>query len=272
MAALAVLVVGVLLRGQLVTRGTASTGPSGTAAAAADRGSELSAYIQPGVSGSSGRIAMLAGANDRADLPGPFAPAPGTLSGYRWPLSNARITQGFGASPGGSFMVSGKRFHDGIDIANFCGARVLAAHDGVVVAAGRHSDAAVGWIGDLAAYNARLDARHLWATLANVVVIDDGNGYRSVYVHFHRVTVKVGQVVRAGDVLGTEGSTGHATGCHLHYSLFSPEAVSQFTTDPDLVKKMLLPAAEIARVDPLLVLPPLSTAGITWGWGASDTP
>ena len=56
-----------------------------------------------------------------------------------------------------------------------------------------------------------------------MVVIDDGNGYRSVYAHFGKVKVqRRRQVVHAGQLLGFEGATGHATGCHLHYGLFSP--------------------------------------------------
>ena len=194
------------------------------------------------------------------------------LTGYRWPLEHARITHGFGPSIGGLFVVAGVRFHDGIDIANFCGATIVAAHDGRVIAAGRHVNGSLGWVGDIAAYEARLDAKHAWVSLAITVVIDDGNGYRSVYVHFHSIDVTVGQVVHAGDVLGTEGSTGHATGCHLHYSLFSTSDSLRFTTEPVTQARLVMPAAEIARIDPLLVLPPLRAGDITWGWGARDDP
>lgn len=210
--------------------------------------------------------------DDRLDRRGTLVAAPATLTGYRWPLENARITQGFGSATGGSFIVGGTGFHDGIDIANFCGDPIVAAHDGKVLAAGRGGDSALGWIGSLAAYRARLNAQHLWGTLALVVVIDDGNGYRSIYAHFQKIDVKVGQVVHAGALLGTEGATGYATGCHLHYGIFSPEASGRFETDPTIVARSLLPTAEIARIDPLLVLPPMATASITWGWGARDLP
>ena len=119
-------------------------------------------------------------------------------------------------------MVNGKRFHDGVDLATFCGDRVVAAHAGTVLAAGRHFDPELGWVGSLAAYTKRLDAGHLWSELPILVVIDDGNGYRSMYAHFGRIVVKRGQTVTAGQLLGYEGATGHATGCHLHYGLFSP--------------------------------------------------
>jgi murein DD-endopeptidase MepM/ murein hydrolase activator NlpD len=132
----------------------------------------------------------------------------------------------------------------------------MAAHDGVVLAAGRHYDAVMGWVGDLGPYLRRLDRNHLWMTLPNVVVTDDGNGYRSMYAHFSKVVVTKGQRVTAGQLLGYEGATGRASGCHVHYGLFSPWETRTFAIRPDVVKRMKLPKVEIARVDPLLVLPP----------------
>lgn len=132
---------------------------------------------------------------------------------------------------------------------------IVAAHDGVVLAAGRRYDDEMGWIGDLAPYYDRLDAKRLWMSLPIMLVIDDGNGYRSLYAHFERLVVKEGQGVRAGELLGYEGATGRASGCHLHYGLFSPQETGRFALDPAVAKRMKLPAAQIARVDPLLVLP-----------------
>jgi murein DD-endopeptidase MepM/ murein hydrolase activator NlpD len=120
------------------------------------------------------------------------------LTGYRWPLPRGRLTLPFGPSPWGSRLVKGQPFHDGIDLATVCGDRIVAAHDGSVLAAGRHYDDAIGWVGDLSPYYRRLDAKQLWSTLPIVVIIDDGNGYRSIYAHFSKVVVKVGQLVRAG--------------------------------------------------------------------------
>jgi murein DD-endopeptidase MepM/ murein hydrolase activator NlpD len=186
----------------------------------------------------------------------PTVPPVDTLTGYRWPMAHPRLTLPFGPTLWGSLLVDGERFHDGIDLATFCGDRITAAHDGVVLAAGRHFDRLLGWIGDLGPYFARLDKKHLWGELPIVVVIDDGNGYRSVYAHFSVLKVRVGQAVRAGDLLGLEGATGHATGCHLHYGLFSPAETATFALRSDIARRMHLPRLEIARVDPLLVLPP----------------
>jgi murein DD-endopeptidase MepM/ murein hydrolase activator NlpD len=196
-----------------------------------------------------------AGVTDPADPPPAAAVDPG-LTGYRWPIAHPRITLPFGPTPWGEWFVDGQRFHDGIDLATFCGDRIVAAHDGTVLAAGRHFDDDLGWIGDLVPYYTRLDAKKLWTTLPIVIVIDDGNGYRSLYAHFGKITVKTGQLVRAGDLLGFEGRTGHATGCHLHYGLFSPYETASYTMDPAIVKRMIVPTAEIARVDPETVFPP----------------
>jgi murein DD-endopeptidase MepM/ murein hydrolase activator NlpD len=184
-----------------------------------------------------------------------LAPRPADLTGYAWPLKRGRITLPYKAIPGGTRIKDGKLFHDGVDMATFCGDRVNAAHDGVVLAAGREFDEFVGWIGDLGPYYRILDRKKLWDDLPIVVVIDDGNGYRSVYAHFSKVTVKAGDTVKAGQRIGFEGMTGHASGCHVHYGLFSPLETKTFGVRADILKKLRLPKLEIARIDPLLVLP-----------------
>lgn len=191
---------------------------------------------------------------DRGHAP-PQPPSLASLTGYRWPLLHGRVTLPFGPTEWGSRVVDGELFHDGLDLATFCGDRVVAAHGGVVLAAGRHYDVAMGWVGDLQPYLDRLDAKSLWTTLPIVVVIDDGNGYRSTYAHLSKTVVRKGDIVSAGTLLGYEGKTGRASGCHLHYGLFSPLELDLFGIDPGVVERMLLPAWEIARVDPLLVLP-----------------
>ena len=191
---------------------------------------------------------------DRGPAP-TLPPALMSLTGYRWPLLHGRVTLPFGPTRWGTRVVDAELFHDGVDLATFCGDRVVAAHDGVVLAAGRHYDRAMGWVGDLQPYLDRLDAKGLWTTLPIVVVIDDGNGYRSMYAHLSKVVVEKGDTVTAGQLIGYEGKTGRASGCHLHYGLFSPLETDLFGIDPGVVERMLLPAWEIARVDPLLVLP-----------------
>jgi murein DD-endopeptidase MepM/ murein hydrolase activator NlpD len=204
------------------------------------------------------RLAQSGRATD-ADGPVPVAQRRATppewLTGYVWPIQQGRISLPFKDIPGGTRIRDGKLMHDGVDMASFCGAPVGAAHAGVVLAAGRHFDEQIGWLGDLRPYFHILDVRHMWRDLPNVVVIDDGNGYRSIYAHFHDVTVRVGQRVKAGTLIGHEGATGHASGCHVHYGLFSPLESKTFGVRADILRRLKVPKFEIARIDPLEVLP-----------------
>lgn len=251
----------------------ASTTTAGPAAASAPvaLATAAPASIGPhgdGVTGPESSAAATAAPSHGAG-PGAEGPLPAPLlDGYQWPLRNARITNSFGSGRPSSFSLDGEPFHDGIDIASFCGARITAAHDGVVLGAGRRTQGLMGWVGDLTAFRAKLDADDAWGTQAITVVIDDGNGYRSIYAHLGVATVEKGDLVEAGDLIGWEGASGNATGCHLHYALFSPTETSMLTLDPKIAKKNKLPPFEIARIDPLLVLPPPASADITWGWGA----
>ena len=187
--------------------------------------------------------------------PGSGAPDPSTLTGYAWPLRVGQVTQPYGASPFGTWVVGGALFHDGLDVASYCGDHVRAAHDGVVLVAGRRFDDALGWVGDLAEYKARNDGKNIWLSLPITIVVDDGNGYRSIYAHFNDIVVKAGDRVTAGQFIGWEGATGNASGCHLHYGLFSPDEMATFALQSKIAAKLRLPATEIARVDPMRVLP-----------------
>jgi murein DD-endopeptidase MepM/ murein hydrolase activator NlpD len=182
-------------------------------------------------------------------------PPPGELTGYVWPLTRGRISLPFKDIPGGTRIRDGKLMHDGVDMATFCGDTVRAAHSGVVLAAGRHFDDQIGWVGDLAPYYRTLDRKKLWDDLPNVVIVDDGNGYRSIYAHMSSLTVKVGERLKAGERIGYEGATGHASGCHVHYGLFSPLETRTFGVRADILRNLHTPKLEIARIDPLMVLP-----------------
>lgn len=233
-------------------------GPDGAVQGAVETPGELPTATPRAVAlASGGPVAepspTVAASPEAAD---PTAAPIAALADYRWPLAKGRLTLPFGPSPWGSRIVGGESFHDGLDMATFCGDRIVAAHDGTVLAAGRRYDRYMGWVGDLQPYLDRLDRKKLWSTLPIVVVIDDGNGYRSVYAHFGKIDVKRGDTVKAGQLIGWEGATGRASGCHVHYGLFSPLETRTFTIEADVAKRMKLPRRQIARVDPLLVLPP----------------
>ena len=109
-----------------------------------------------------------------------------------WPVTGF-VSSSFGgrSSPFGR----GGQFHKGLDISNRMGTPVVAPAEGTVIMAAR--DGAYG----------------------NSVEIDHGGGIVTKYAHLQRATVKPGQWVRRGEVLGHVGMTGRTTGPHLHYEV-----------------------------------------------------
>ncbi len=85
-----------------------------------------------------------------------------------------------------------REFHYGIDFAGKEGAKVHAVAAGVVT-----------WAGPRYGFG-------------NLVIINDGDGYTTYYAHNKKVLVKVGQIVKRGDVISLMGETGRATGPHVH--------------------------------------------------------
>lgn len=89
-----------------------------------------------------------------------------------------------------------KIFHEGVDFSAPTGTDVYAAGDGVVVKTTRSN---YGY--------------------GNIIKIDHGYGYMTVYAHLHKNLVRKGQKVKRGQIIGTVGSTGLSTGPHLHYEV-----------------------------------------------------
>lgn len=110
-----------------------------------------------------------------------------------WPVPG-RITSGFGIRP--HPLRNEETFHTGIDINVPPGTPVRATADGIVVYS--------GWsFGN-----------------GNVVVIEHGNSYSTVYAHNSKNLVVVGQRIKRGDVIALSGTTGETTGPHLHYEVW----------------------------------------------------
>jgi murein DD-endopeptidase MepM/ murein hydrolase activator NlpD len=109
-----------------------------------------------------------------------------------WPVAG-RITCSFGERLD-PFDGEGE-FHTGVDISADYGDPVHASADGVVMS---------------------VDTR---AGYGHVVVIDHGFGTTTLYAHLSGFNAEVGQQVRRGDVIGYAGTSGRATGPHVHYEI-----------------------------------------------------
>jgi murein DD-endopeptidase MepM/ murein hydrolase activator NlpD len=114
---------------------------------------------------------------------------------FSWPeRGEFYVTQEFG-------WTNFDHHHTGIDMAyrNGCGGPIYAAGDGLVMADGRpnlaYGDTAIG------------------------VVIGHSQRLQTWYWHLSSEIVSVGQHVDVGDLIGYEGATGRATGCHLHFQV-----------------------------------------------------
>jgi len=175
------------------------------------------------------------------------------LKGYDWPVRNAFITSRMEPRVAGFVLIDGEEVHDGLDLATYCGDKVRAAHDGTVLYAGRNFDPFFGYLGDPSPIYARLERLHRVNQQPIVVVIDDGNGYRSLYVHLQEALAEPGAEVKAGEVIGLEGATGYASGCHLHYGLIRMDGEWQEVV-PHLLQFGYPPFVR-ERVNPLKVLP-----------------
>jgi murein DD-endopeptidase MepM/ murein hydrolase activator NlpD len=185
---------------------------------------------------------------------GPVSLRPEQLKGYRWPLRRqGRITSFYDYRDSGFLAIDGKRIHEGLDMTTDCGDAVWAAHTGTVLAAGRRFGPFFGFNEPLDAFYRRLERTGRMTDLPIVVVIDDGNGYRSAYVHLEDATVKPGQRVKAGQTIGHLGATGNASGCHLHYELIRMDG-PWMNVAKERVQEDRYPRLVRERVDPLRVL------------------
>lgn len=86
-------------------------------------------------------------------------------------------------------------FHEGIDFAASTGTPIVAAAGGVVIAAEYHSQ------------------------FGNMLEIDHGNDIVTRYAHASKLLMKVGDIVRRGQLIAHVGSTGRSTGAHLHFEV-----------------------------------------------------
>jgi hypothetical protein len=111
------------------------------------------------------------------------------IGSFIWP-ANMRRLSGYDYSPATN--------HFGIDIAGRLGDPIYASDNGVVVYSGWNN----------------------WG-YGNVVVVDHGEGWQTLYAHMSVIGVGCGQSVFQGDVIGSFGSTGNSSGPHLHFEMLN---------------------------------------------------
>ncbi len=142
-----------------------------------------------------------------------------TLNGRNWamPIKVNRITSDFGFRR--------LRWHFGQDLSLNVGDSVLAAFDGIV--------------------RVRQFERNGYG---NYLVVRHANGLESLYGHLSKFLVKVGDEVKAGDLIGLGGNTGRSTGPHLHFELrylgnaIDPKSIFDFEKGDLLVKDLQIHA------------------------------
>ncbi|SFL31868.1 Murein DD-endopeptidase MepM and murein hydrolase activator NlpD, contain LysM domain [Paenibacillus sp. 1_12] len=105
---------------------------------------------------------------------------------FAWPVYRAKLTSDYGSRWGS--------FHPGMDMVSEQSGIVASDH-GVVIFAG-------------------------WKTgYGNCIIIDHHNGYSTLYGHLSKISVAVDDRIEKGDKIGIMGSTGNATGVHLHFEI-----------------------------------------------------
>ena len=112
--------------------------------------------------------------------------------GFIWPSSERRITSGYGWRRHPIF--GGRDFHKGIDI---------GCHYTWIRATKYGKITYTGWLGGY----------------GRAVIISHPGGWKSLYAHLSRISVRRGQYVKQGQVIAKSGNTGHSTGPHLHFEL-----------------------------------------------------
>ena len=113
---------------------------------------------------------------------------------FKFPLATyTRVSDDYGMRIHPTLGV--EQFHNGVDFASPKGTAIYAAYDGIVAAA---------------TYS---------GTMGNYVMIDHGDGLYTIYMHASALYVKKDDIVVRGETIAAVGSTGRATGNHLHFSV-----------------------------------------------------
>lgn len=138
-------------------------------------------------------------------------PRPGVLE---TPLSVnliENLTQNYGATEFAQSAYS-SQFHNGIDIRASVGTPVFAAESGRVIAVGNtDSYCPPIWYG----------RKRYGGSYGKYIVIKHENNLSTLYSHLSLQSVRVGAIIKRGDLIGYTGNTGFTTGPHLHFSVYA---------------------------------------------------
>ena len=135
-------------------------------------------------------------------------------NGFILPLDNYRVSGKFGGQR--IINTHPKSAHKGMDMAAPEGTPIKSSAEGIVTLSGGN-----------------------FFYSGNMVIIDHGDGLQTMYAHLKDTNVKVGDHVKQGEIIGTVGHTGRATGPHLHWGAshngvrFNPESLLTFQTTKD---------------------------------------
>lgn len=145
------------------------------------------------------------------------------------PVKNPKVVSGFGMRYHPVYKIL--RRHTGIDLIGKRGQPVYATADGIVSSENPGSGYGIS------------------------VVVNHGYGYKTVYAHLSKASVRPGQKVKRGELVGLMGSSGLASGTHLHYEVLkngqrvnpvhffygdlTPEEFEQILKDASVVNKAL---------------------------------
>jgi murein DD-endopeptidase MepM/ murein hydrolase activator NlpD len=96
-------------------------------------------------------------------------------------------------------------------------------------------------------------ADNLASGFGNHVRIDHGFEYMTIYAHLSKITARVGQKVKRGDIIGMVGSTGRSQAPHLHYEVwYKEEAVNPINfyygdLSPEEFQEMLIKSTQVGQ-------------------------
>ena len=164
-------------------------------------------------------------------------PSRGVLS---WPLTSIYVTQFFGKTEDGKRLYANGT-HNGVDFRARTPLPVFAMADGVVAGTGD------------------TDVQCPKVSFGRFILIKYDDGLASTFGHLSLIKVSTGQRVSRGEIVGYTGSTGYATGPHLHVSVYARDAVNLQTLPSKSCPGHVLTqpiSAVNAYLDPMYYLPP----------------